>query len=187
MRLSRLYQNEIMPAGFYYAKIVRLNTAYSGNGRPAVEVVVRISDMHGKHGGKELYCPIHSTPNADPIFEFFVGSFDLDENDLRNGIGKYAKIAVKRCHHDGTDFSGVRFIRQNEAAYDEARDAKEIDEANAAAKAEEAKKKAEERARKRMEKEAYERIYGKRGRGRPRKYRGFEGEPDMFDEDGNLA
>ena len=126
-QLFRLYKNPLIPEGKCVVKIIKVTTE-PGTRRAFIEVVFAISGIYGKFAGIELYCPIHSTPDADPVYEAFMHSFGLTDDELADAVGRYAKVYVKPVKYKSTSYTGVRFCAQSNRDRAQAEAARKYDE-----------------------------------------------------------
>lgn len=168
VNIAAIYRNPVIPTGHYFVKLTKLFEQDKEQARPLIQVVFRIPDIYGRLSGVEVACNIHPSPQADPIFDAFLESFAFGKNGKPGR--QYARVLIKPTSYKNTDYSAITFIRQRQADIQRSLQLERIDRRAAAA--------AEERARKQAEKEAYESVHGKRGRGRPRKATGTEGGAD---------
>ena len=112
--LSAIYRNPRIPPGYYFAKVVELDTEnIAGYDRPLVFVRVKIDPEHGLGDHVVLANIIHPTEGSKFYYANFVSTFiGFETHDLRLALNRWGSIEVYDAEYQGTKYSAVKWTYQ---------------------------------------------------------------------------
>ena len=115
--LSCIYHNPLIPAGYYFVKVMHLDTEQvPGYERPRIQVRLWVHPRH--EIGDDVYLDTIIHPTDKSIYRWinFRDTF-LDQDEiLLDAVGRWGRVAVEDAEYQGTEYSSVKWIRQTELA-----------------------------------------------------------------------
>lgn len=109
---GNILKNPLIPAVFYFAKVLEVKTEEVGKKRPVICIKLRIGPFYDNDAyGAILTCIIHPVDGADKYHLGFIASFGLfaTPHDYKQAVGQWANIGVYDSEYQGTKYSAVRF------------------------------------------------------------------------------
>lgn len=110
--LSSIYRNPQIPAGYYFVKLIDINTEELGLTRPRIWVKLRIGPMYPPESGQHLHSIIHPTDRAIYFYKTFVSTFIIRGNRYHEAINHWGCIEVFDAQHGKTKYSAVKYVYQ---------------------------------------------------------------------------
>ena len=109
---SVIYSNPLIRPSFYCANICKLEQEPSDYLFPKLLIYLQIHPDH-ELGDIILTSIIHSTPNAQPVFNNFKYTFlTSDDEEINEAVGRWGVVQVYNNEFEGTCYSVVRFVEQ---------------------------------------------------------------------------
>ena len=108
-----IYSNEIIRPNIYCAKICKVEQEASDYLFPKLLVYLQIHPDYEIGGDTVLTSIIHSTPNAQPIFDNFKYTFLKNDNEeMSEAVGRWGVVQIYNKEYGGSEYSVVRFVEQ---------------------------------------------------------------------------
>lgn len=109
---STIYLNPVLPPGFYWLKLVDVESEHCGAERPRLWLNFEVGPMHEGFARRHLCTIIHPTEKARFYYVNFVNAFRVVGMDFTGAIGRWASVAVAPAEFNGTTYSTLRFTHQ---------------------------------------------------------------------------
>ena len=105
--------NSIIPEGFYFAKVIEIETEPSDFKYPKILIKLKIHKKHNLNKNIFLYSIIHPTKKSKDHYEKFIDTFlCYKDTDFKKAINRIGSIWVYRSEFNDTVFSSVKFVYQ---------------------------------------------------------------------------
>ena len=110
---NSLIYNSIIPEGFYYAKIIDLQTEPSDFIYPKLLIKLQIHKKHNLNENTFLYSILYPTNKSKDHYKKFIHTFlCYKDKDFKKAINRYGSIWVYHSEFNSTVFSSVKFVYQ---------------------------------------------------------------------------
>ena len=111
INLASIYRNRCIAAGYYFVKVIDIDTEEVGLNRPRIQVALKIGPMY-EEGGTILNSIIHATDASRYWYKNFILTFWVSGARLHEAIGKWGSVEVYDAHHGETKYSSVKYVYQ---------------------------------------------------------------------------
>ena len=114
-----IYLNTRITPGYYYAKVVQIETEdIDGASRPRIGVVLKLGSGYPNHGaGKELASIIYETDKAVFYHENFCNAYFIKgDRDYQMALNRWACVEVFDAEYKEAKYSAVKYIYQRRSA-----------------------------------------------------------------------
>ena len=110
---NSLIYNSIIPQGFYFVKIVELQTEPSDYIYPKILIKLQIHKRHNLNKNIFLYSIIYPTEKSKDHYDKFIHTFlSYKDKDFKKAINRWGSIWVYTSEFNDTVFSSVRYVFQ---------------------------------------------------------------------------
>lgn len=112
---STIYENPVIPQGFYFAKLIDLELEEVGAERPLIWAKLRIGPFYDNGAaGSILTAIIHPTEKADKYYLGFRQNFNLSEEppNYTKALSRWGCIWAYATTYKNTTYAAVRFCYQ---------------------------------------------------------------------------
>ena len=110
--LSSIYRNPRLPQGYYFTKVIDIDTEEVGLDRLRIEVTLRVGSIHDQQAGTRLSSIIHPTGRAVYYFKNFISTFLVRGNRYFEAVNRWGCIEVYDAQHGKTRYSAVKYVYQ---------------------------------------------------------------------------
>ena len=111
---SIVLDNPLIPDGYYYAKLLTVETEPSDYVYPKILATLGLHQMYNLAPNNVLCAIIHPTANSHFHYKNFHNTFFMGKriDELRSGINRWGSVKSYRTQFNGVEYSAVRFIYQ---------------------------------------------------------------------------
>ena len=110
---NSLIYNSIISEGFYYAKVIELETEPSDFIYPKLLIKLKIHKRHNLNENIFLYSIIHPSKKSKDHYEKFIHTFlCFKDKDFKKAINRIGSIWVYKSEYENTVFSAVKYVYQ---------------------------------------------------------------------------
>ena len=114
---SIIYSNPIIPARFYFAKLVNLETEQSDFAFPKIMAQLRIHPKDGVPEDTILTSIIYPSHKSADIYAKFIATFLIDDindpNQIKQAIGRWGCVGVFNAKYGKTEYSAIAYKYQS--------------------------------------------------------------------------
>ena len=111
---SLIYQNPVIPSGFYFSRVICVKEEPSHYLFPKLLIQLTLHPDHGLSDDIVLTSIIHPTSNSYWHFRNFFHTFMWGEYliDVEKAIGQWGSVEVEKNTYGETEYSSVKFVFQ---------------------------------------------------------------------------
>ena len=110
---NSLIYNSIISEGFYYAKVIELETEASDYIYPKLLIKLKIHKKHNLNDNIFLHSILYPTKKSKDHYKKFVDTFlTHKDKDFRKAINRIGSIWVYHSEFNSTVFSAVKYVYQ---------------------------------------------------------------------------
>jgi hypothetical protein len=112
INLSCIYQNPVLPHGFYWAKCLDVDVKREGDQLATLWALLRIHPQYEPPAGAtQLKAIVHNTPKASYLLTNFYMTFRTSKG-WYDAVGRWGSVEVIPAEYKGTHYGLVRFCYQ---------------------------------------------------------------------------
>jgi len=111
---SRIYQNPIVPNGFYYMKVVSVENEPAHYIFPKLLIVLTPHPKYGMEDSIEFASILHPTQASYWHYKNFFDCFMLGEIvfEFEKAVGQWGSVKLEQSTYGETVYSAVKFVHQ---------------------------------------------------------------------------
>ena len=109
-----LFNNPIIPAGYYFAKIINIETEASDYIYPKILVKLELHQKYELKNHNIFYAILHPTSDSYYHYKNFFNTFLLgqDTDNLDEAVGQWGSVEICKSEFSDIKYSAVRFVYQ---------------------------------------------------------------------------
>ena len=107
-----LFKNPIIPEGYYFAKILNIDTEPSNYIYPKILLKLQLHQKYELGSNNIFYSIIHPTDDSYYHYKNFFNSFMLrqETDKLEEAIGAWGSVEICNSEFNDTKYSTVKFV-----------------------------------------------------------------------------
>jgi len=111
---ATVFDNPLIPEGYYYAKIIAVESEPSDYTFPKLLIELTIHPMYGISDDAELSAIIHPTDRSYYHYKNFFNTYMLgvETDEIDKAVGRWGSIQIVNSHFNDSQYSTVRFVYQ---------------------------------------------------------------------------
>jgi len=111
---SIIYKNPIVPNGFYFMKVIRVQDEPADYLFPKLLITLQPHPQYEMEEGIEFASILHPTHKSYWHYKHFFNTFMLDEVvfEFEKAVGQWGSVKLEQSQYGETVYSAVKFVHQ---------------------------------------------------------------------------